>query len=67
MSLWKFGNFEAEVNSSLISTTAKFLLNDSNSRKSFEMDLRDKGLSNIYTVDIDEDSYRNAVLYVKKN
>ena len=59
-------NFEAEVNSSLISTTAKFLLNDSNSRKSFEMDLRDKGLSNIYTVDIDEDSYRNAVLYVKK-
>ena len=31
------------------------------------MDLRDKGLSNIYTVDIDEDSYRNAVLYVKKN
>ena len=60
-------NFEAEVNSSLISTTAKFLLNDSNSRKSFEMDLRDKGLSNIYTVDIDEDSYRYAVLYVKKN
>lgn len=59
-------NFETEVNSRLISTTAKFLLNDSNSRKSFEMDLRDKGLSNIYTVDIDEDAYRNAVLSVKK-
>lgn len=59
-------NFEREVNSRLISTTAKFLLNDSNSRKSFEMDLRDKGLSNMYTVDIDEDAYRNAVLSVKK-
>lgn len=60
-------NFEREVNSRLISTTAKFLLNDSNSLKSFEMDLRDKGLSNMYTVDIDEEAYRNAVLSVKKN
>lgn len=59
-------NFEREVNSRLISTTAKFLLNDSNSRKSFEMDLRGKGLSNMYTVNIDEDAYRNALLSVKK-
>lgn len=59
-------NFEREVNSRLISTTAKFLLNDSNSLKSFEMDLRGKGLSNMYTVGTDEEAYRNAVLYVKK-
>lgn len=59
-------NFEREVNSRLISTTAKFLLNDSNSLKSFEMDLRGKGLSDMYTVDTDEDAYRNAVLSVKE-
>ena len=59
-------NFEREVNSTLINTTAKFLLKDSNSRKSFEMDLRDKGLSDIYTVDINEDVYRNAILSIKK-
>lgn len=59
-------NFEREVNSRLISTTAKFLLNDSNSLKSFEMDLRGKGLSDMYTVDTDEDAYRNAVLSIKE-
>ena len=30
------------------------------------MDLRDKGLSDIYTVDINEDVYRNAILSIKK-
>lgn len=49
----------------MIYTSASFLLRDSNSRKAFEKELRDKGLSNIYKVTIDETAYHKLMTPIK--
>lgn len=53
--------FEEYTGSKIIYTEAKFLLKDSNSRKKFEQELRDKGLSSMYKVTIDEEAYKKIV------
>ncbi|MCC0680727.1 FtsX-like permease family protein [Clostridioides sp. ES-S-0005-03] len=55
--------FEKKIESenSIIYTNARFLLIDSNSRKDFEKEVRDKGLSDIYKVTIDEFAYSKLI------
>ncbi|MCC0632650.1 FtsX-like permease family protein [Clostridioides sp. ZZV15-6388] len=55
--------FEKKIESEkpIIYTNARFLLRDSNSRKDFEKEIRDKGLSDIYKVTIDEFAYSKLI------
>ncbi|MDI7816635.1 ABC transporter permease [Clostridioides difficile] len=49
----------------ILYTSASFLLKDSNSRKVFEEELRNKGLSEIYKVTIDESAYYKLMTPIK--
>ncbi|EQF23197.1 ftsX-like permease family protein [Clostridioides difficile CD160] len=49
----------------MIYTSANFLLKDSNSRKVFEKELRNKGLSDIYKVTIDDSVYHKLMAPIK--
>ncbi|MCC0630673.1 MULTISPECIES: ABC transporter permease [unclassified Clostridioides] len=59
--------FEKKIKpeSKMIYTSASFLLRDSNSRKAFEKELRNKGLSDVYKVTIDELSYYKLITPIK--
>ncbi len=50
----------------MIYTSASFLLRDSNSRKAFEKELRNKGLSDIYKVTIDELLYHKLMAPIER-
>ncbi|VIN39318.1 ABC transporter permease [Clostridioides difficile] len=60
--------FEKRVRpeSKMIYTSASFLLRDSNSRKAFEKELRNKGLSDIYKVTIDELLYHKLMAPIER-
>lgn len=49
------------INEPIMSTHAQFLLKDYKYKKDFEKELRNKGLSNINKITIDEDTYRKVV------
>lgn len=52
---------KVELENPIIYTNARFLLKDSSSRKAFEREVRDKGLSDIYKVTIDEFAYSKLI------